>query len=45
VEVNGRDLSFQVKELKPPHGQDRVTKPEDWERAGLVDRRESPVEK
>ncbi len=29
MEVNGTDLSFQVKELKPPHGQGRVTKPED----------------
>jgi UDP-2,3-diacylglucosamine pyrophosphatase LpxH len=45
VEVNGRDVKFQIKELKPPYGLGRVTRPEDWGRAGLVERRESPVEK
>jgi len=45
VEVNGKDLSFQIKELKPPFGLGRVTKPGDWGREGLVDRRESLVEK
>jgi len=45
VKVNGRDVKFQIKELKPPHGMGRVTRPDDWGRAGLVDRRESPVAK
>jgi 3',5'-cyclic-AMP phosphodiesterase len=45
VEVNAKDVNFQIKELKPPHGIGRVTRPEDWGRAGLVDRRESPVAK
>jgi len=45
VRVNGRDVKFQIKELKPPHGMGRVTRPDDWGRAGLVDRRESPVAK
>jgi Icc protein len=38
VEVSGRDVSFQIKELKPPHGRGRVTTPEDWGTAGLVDK-------
>jgi len=41
VEVNGRDVRFKIKELNPPHGLGRVTRPEDWGRAGLVGRRES----
>jgi predicted phosphodiesterase len=45
VEVKGRDVRFQIKELRPPHGLGRVTRPEDWGRAGLVERRESPVAK
>jgi len=45
VKVNGRDVTFQIKELKPPHGMGQVTRPEDWGRAGLVDRRELPVAK
>ena len=45
VEVNGRDVKFQIKELKPPHGMGRVTRPEDWGTAGLAGRLESPVEK
>ena len=28
---NGRDVKFQIKELKPPYGLGRVTRPEDWE--------------
>jgi 3',5'-cyclic-AMP phosphodiesterase len=45
VEVKGREVRFQIKELNPPHGIGRVTRPEDWGRAGLVNRRESPVAK
>jgi predicted phosphodiesterase len=45
VEVKGREVRFQIKELNPPHGIGRVTRPEDWGRAGLVDRHESPVAK
>jgi len=36
VEVNGTGVTFQVKELKPPHGEGRVTKLEDWGMAGLA---------
>ena len=35
VEVNGTGVTFQIKELKPPHGEGRVTKLEDWGMAGL----------
>jgi Icc protein len=44
-EVSGKVVRFQIKELKPPHGLGRITRPEDWGRAGLVERRESPVAK
>jgi 3',5'-cyclic-AMP phosphodiesterase len=38
VQVNGKDVSFHIKELTPPHGMGRVTTPEDWGRAGLAER-------
>lgn len=30
VEVTGSEVRFQIEELKAPHGQGRVSKPEDW---------------
>lgn len=41
VEVRGKDINFQIKELKPPYGLARVTKPSDWSKAGLADRNEA----
>jgi 3',5'-cyclic-AMP phosphodiesterase len=43
VEVHGKSIDFQIKELKPPHGDGRITKLTDWGMAGLVkrDQRES----
>ena len=43
VEVNGKSIGFQVKELSTPHGDGRITKLIDWGMAGLVkrDQRES----
>ena len=35
VAVNGRAIDFAIDEAKAPHGQGRVTKPEDWGAAGL----------
>lgn len=35
VTVRGRDVEFAIEEAKAPHGQGRVTKPEDWGAAGL----------
>jgi Icc protein len=35
VEVNGTAASFQIKELKAPHGQGRITSPKDWGMLGL----------
>lgn len=40
VAVRGRDIDFQIEEMKPPYGQGRVTKPADW---GLLGRVESPA--
>lgn len=37
VEVRGTDIGFQIEELKPPYGQGRVTKLEDWGMVGLAD--------
>jgi len=34
VGVHGQAVDFHIKELKPPHGQGRVTEPKDWLRAG-----------
>jgi Icc protein len=39
VDVRGQAVSFQIKELKPPHGQGRVTSPKDWGVLGLVEKR------
>jgi Icc protein len=36
VAVAGRDVDFRIEELKPPRGQGRVTKPEDWGMSGLI---------
>jgi hypothetical protein len=36
VEVHGTDIDFKIEELKPPHGQGRVTKPIDWGMLGLA---------
>jgi len=36
VEVHGTNIDFQIEELKPPHGQGRVTKPIDWGMLGLA---------
>jgi predicted phosphodiesterase len=43
VEVNGKSVEFQFKELGPPYGKGRITKLADWGVAGLVktDNRES----
>jgi 3',5'-cyclic-AMP phosphodiesterase len=38
VEVNGTDAGFRITELKAPHGQGRVTRPEDWGASGLVEK-------
>jgi 3',5'-cyclic AMP phosphodiesterase CpdA len=39
VAVHGTGIDFQIEELKPPHGQGRVTKPMDWGMLGLVENR------
>ncbi len=36
VTVHDRAVSFQIKELKPPHGQGRVTSLKDWGMLGLT---------
>ena len=38
VEVRGQAVSFQIKELKAPHGQGRVTGPKDWGKLGLMEK-------
>ena len=38
VGVRGADIDFHIEELKPPHGQGRVTVPMDWGMAGLVEK-------
>lgn len=35
AEVRGANVSFQIEEAKPPHGQGRITRLEDWGIAGL----------
>ena len=35
VEVRGSEAGFEIKELRPPNGQGRVTGLEDWGKAGL----------
>jgi len=34
VTVRGQAVDFHIKELKPPHGQGRVTEPKDWRKSG-----------
>jgi Icc protein len=43
VEVHGKSIDFQIRELSTPHGEGRITKLTDWGMAGLVkrDQRES----
>ncbi|PWU10838.1 MAG: hypothetical protein C5B51_03685 [Terriglobia bacterium] len=36
VEVTGASVSFQIQELKPPYGQGRTSRLEDWGKAGRV---------
>jgi Icc protein len=36
AEVRGGDISLQVRELKPPHGEGRVTTLKDWGKMGLA---------
>ncbi len=36
AKVHGDNVNFEIKELKPPYGQGRVTVPDDWGAAGLV---------
>jgi hypothetical protein len=43
VTVTGKAVEIQIKELKPPYGRGRVTAPEDWGAAGLVDRTKAEV--
>src|SRR5438445_12301956 len=38
VEVHGSGVNFQIEELKPPHGQGRITKPSDWGMLGLLEK-------
>jgi 3',5'-cyclic-AMP phosphodiesterase len=38
VDVSGRKIELKIHELNPPHGQGRVTRPEDWGMLGLVNR-------
>jgi len=38
VEVNATKVDFKIEELKPPHGQGRVTRLTDWGMLGLVQR-------
>ena len=36
MDVRGQAVSFQIKELKAPHGQGRVTSPKDWGLLGVI---------
>jgi Icc protein len=36
ADVDGREVTLHIKELKPPHGQGRVTAPKDWGMLGLA---------
>ena len=38
VEVHGKSIDFQIRELSEPHGNGRITKLTDWGMAGLVKR-------
>jgi Icc protein len=41
VEGHGTGINFHIEELKPPHGQGRVTKPMDWGMLGLIEKPKS----
>jgi predicted phosphodiesterase len=41
VEIGGNVVRFQIKELKPPRGEGRVSRLEDWGAAGSITRRTS----
>ena len=41
AEVKGKDVRFQIKELKPPYGEGRVTHVEDWGIDGLIGKRKA----
>jgi hypothetical protein len=44
VEVNATKVDFKIQELKPPHGQGRVTRLTEWGMLGLVQgRKGSPA--
>jgi len=36
VDVNGTNVSFRIEEVKPPHGQGRVTTMQDWGQLGRL---------
>jgi 3',5'-cyclic-AMP phosphodiesterase len=36
VEINGKSIEFQIKEVRPPRGEGRITKLADWGMIGLV---------
>lgn len=38
VDVRGTDIAMQIQEVRPPHGQGRMTKPADWGMLGLAAR-------
>jgi Icc protein len=38
VDVRDTDINVHIEELKPPHGQGRVTVPMDWGAAGLIEK-------
>lgn len=40
VEVNGKSIKFQIKEVGPPHGESRASKLADWGIVGLVQKHE-----
>ena len=41
VDVRGEQASIHIEELKPPHGQGRISRPADWSLLGLVQKRAS----
>ena len=43
VEVSGRDVKIQIKELRPPYGRGRITSLDDWGVSGLATRATRPV--
>jgi UDP-2,3-diacylglucosamine pyrophosphatase LpxH len=41
VQVRGGEIGFEIKELKPPHGTGRVSKPPDWGALGLIEKHQT----